>query len=297
MKTAPATTTLLDRSPWKSWHLLAGSLLVTGGFLATFDAWLDIQQIALRDEEASHILLVPFVAIALAWVRRLRWRLVRPTHRWIGPAIVAVGGALHVLGDAQLIQAFWHGGAVLVVIGCALSILGWDVLKQFLPAFAVLLLLVPVPGMIRQEISLPLQTATAHVTAVACEMIGLPLVRSGNLLITDGVEINIAEACNGLRMVFALFLVSIAFAYTAPLRWYARLAVLALSPIAAIFFNVVRLVPTAWLYGNSSLEMADFFHEVSGWPMIFVAFACLVGLLRVLQWATVPVTRYPLAYD
>ena len=52
----------------------AGLVLVALGVLVTFDAWADIIRIALRDEESSHIFLVPIVAGWLVWIRRVRWR-------------------------------------------------------------------------------------------------------------------------------------------------------------------------------------------------------------------------------
>jgi exosortase/archaeosortase family protein len=105
----------------------------------------------------------------------------------------------------------------------------------------------------------------------------------------------IAEACNGLRMVFALFLVSAAFAFGTPLRTFVRVILILASPISALFCNVVRLVPTVWLYGSDP-EFASTFHDVSGWLMLPLAFLVLMGIIRALRWALLPVYRYTLAY-
>ena len=97
--------------------------------------------------------------------------------------------------------------------------------------------------------AIKMETATAEVTQQVFETIGLPVERSGNLLTYNGVPVTIAEACNGLRMVFALVLVSYAFAFTNPLRGSVRLLIVLLSPVSAILCNVIRLVPTVWLFG------------------------------------------------
>ena len=52
----------MARSGWSGWHVLGLLLLVEAGFVVTADAWSDIFRIAARDEEASHIFLVPLVA-------------------------------------------------------------------------------------------------------------------------------------------------------------------------------------------------------------------------------------------
>jgi exosortase len=282
---------------WAPWHALAAVLMGVAGVLATRQAWADIYFIASKDEEASHILLVPIVAAWMFWVRRARLRYCAPRGQMIGPPIVAIGWLLSMSGFHNNVQALWHGGAVLVVLGCILSVLGKHVLFRFLPAFAVLVFLIPVPGVIRQEIAVPLQTATAAVTQAIFETGGIPIERSGNLLSINGTPVTVAEACNGMRMVFALVLVSYAFAYSLPLRNRVRVLVLLASPLAAIVCNVIRLLPTVWLYGFSDQAIAKKFHDLSGWIMLPIAFLLLLGIVRLLRWALIPVARFNLAYQ
>jgi exosortase len=285
------------RNGWTVWHAVSAVSLTVLGIFTTLDAWQDIYRIAVKDEESSHIFLVPIVAAWLIWVRRRRLRHCQPQGHMIGPALVAAGWFFYSFGDARLIQSFWHGGAVLVAVGCLLTVLGRDLLWNFLPVFVMLVFLVPVPGRVRQQVAIPLGAATARVTETIFDLLGTPVQRSGNLLSINQMDVSIAEACNGLRMVFALTLVSFAFAFGTPLRGFARLLVLVASPISAIVCNVIRLVPTLWVYGNFSREKAAFFHDLSGWVMLPIAFMLLMGILRALRWALVPVTHYPLAYD
>jgi exosortase/archaeosortase family protein len=105
----------------------------------------------------------------------------------------------------------------------------------------------------------------------------------------------IAEACNGMRMVFTLFLACYVFAFVTPLRPIARLTVLIISPLVAVVFNVIRLVPSIWVFGHASAGIAERFHTFSGWMMLVLAFLGLMSILKVLRWAMVPVFRFPLA--
>jgi exosortase len=134
-------------------------------------------------------------------------------------------------------------------------------------------------------------------TAELFNLCGVSVIRSGNMLSVNGNDVEIAEACNGLRMMFALALAMFAFAFGSPLRTYARILVLAATPITAVACNVVRLVPTVWLYGYYPSDLAGTFHDVSGWVMLVVAFLLLLAIVRLLRWAMVPVTEYTLAYD
>jgi exosortase/archaeosortase family protein len=111
------------------------------------------------------------------------------------------------------------------------------------------------------------------------------------------VDVAVAEACNGMRMTFALMLVSFAFALTTPLRGYVRVLVVLLSPVSAMVCNVIRLVPTVWVFGNCRASVAQAFHDFSGWLMLFVAFLSLMAVIRLLRWFAVPVVPFPLAHD
>ncbi len=280
---------------WTAWHAVAAIVMAALGMAATWDAWRDMYDWARLDEEYSHIFLVPIVAVCMVWVRRHRFRYCRPSGTSLGLFIALIGGAVNAFGYYRGTQSLWHGGAILVVIGCAMAVLGKHMLFRFFPAILVLLFLIPVPGLIRQRIALPLETWTAQISQHIFELIGVAVERSGNRLSINGQPVNIAEACNGLRMVFALILICYAFCFALPLRNSVRFVLLAASPLATIFCNVIRILPTMWIYGFHSRQMGDVFHDYSGWLMLPVSFLMLLGLIKLLRWTMIPVMRYTLA--
>jgi exosortase len=287
----------ITHSRWHWWHFAIAIALGVLAVVINLQPWRDIYTIAMNDEEQSHIFLAPVVALWMALARRIRLRNCFPEGTIFGPAIAIIGAVMGTLGYESNVQSFWHAGAIVLLIGAVITALGKNVLFRFLPAFAVLAFLVPVPGTIRQAISVPLQTASAACTQVLLEAVGVEVVRSGNLLTINDVPVAVAEACNGMRMVFALVLVSYAFAFSLPLRNSVRFLVLLFSPAAALVCNVLRLLPTTLVYGYSTRQNGETFHDVSGWLMLPIAFLLLMGVIRVLQWALVPIMRYNLAYQ
>jgi exosortase len=169
-------------------------------------------------------------------------------------------------------------------------------MKRIGPAWAVLLFLIPVPGSIRQEIAIPMQTASAWASQFVFELMALPVIRSGNVLVYNGQDVAIAEACNGMRMVFALLLVTYAFAFASPYRPSVRMLILLLSPVAAITCNIIRLVPTVYMYGHHP-SIAPTFHDLAGWAMLGLAFLLLLGTISLLRWAEVPVMQDDVHHD
>jgi exosortase len=265
---------------------LAGTAVLTGAaILLALDAWRDIAHIAMRDEEASQVLLAPLACAWLLWSGRDRLRGLRPANGWVGSIMIAAGWLLTVLGDWGLWQAVWHAGAVLMVLGALFTGLGATTLRRCLPAVLVLMFLVPVPLRIRQRIAAPMQQQAASLTELSLQTGGVDVQRSGSALVIGGRTVNVAEACNGLRMVFSLFLVAYAFAFAQPLNTWARLALLALSPVLAVIFNVVRMVPVVWLYGQYPGEFAQRVHDLSGWLMLLIAWFTLMGIVKCCQWA------------
>ena len=263
---------------------MALAILVAFAVLATFDAWRDIALLAVHSEESSHILLVPLVAAWLAFVRLDALENTRPRGTLVGPAVIALGALLFLLGYEHSIQSFWHFGAVLIVVGAAVTALGLEVVRATWPAWLILVLLVPVPGRVRHEIALPMQEWTATATEFVSQIVGLDLVRRGNVLVINGQSVGIAEACNGMRMIFALLVAIYTFLFLNPLSAWVRILILLAAPLLAIAANVVRLVPTVAFYGYASTEIADLFHDVSGWVMVIVAFIGLFGCLRLTMW-------------
>ncbi len=227
---------------WTRWHAAAAIVLAALGAVITSAALADIYEKAAKDEESSHIFLVPIVAIWMIGVRISRVRHCRPTWTILGPLIILLGWLGWSYGYWHNRDTFFHAGAILVVIGCVVSVLGKHVLTRFFPAVAVLIFMIPVPNHMRQRIAVPMQNFTAKVAQTTMEVLGTPVEREGSSLTVNGQPITIIEACNGMRMVFPLILVGFAFAYGMPLKQWVRVLVLLLSPVAAIFCNVIRIM-------------------------------------------------------
>ncbi len=273
---------------------VAAGAAALGGCVAG-DAVRDLWHLGLTDAESSHVLLVPVVFAWLAAVRLGRLRACDGRGRWPGAALVVAGVALWAMGYRYQVQAFWHGGAVVLMTGSALLVLGRDVLWKFLPAFGALVFLVPVPARVRLHWSAPLERVTAELTQSVGEALGMEVGRAGNQLSTNGVAVCVAEACNGMRMAFTLMLAGYLAMFYRPLRWWVRAAVLLAIPAVSVAANVARLVPTVWVFGHYPPEAAERFHDVAGWVMLVVAFAVLTGACRLLAWVGVSVDGPPFA--
>lgn len=289
------------RIPWqhgRAWSPRDYALLILAVGLALWAArqeLLSIIQIGMRDSEQSHVLLVPFVAGWLLWLRRERLAFLRHRPSLLGPAVIVLAWVTIWFGHESDTIVLQHVGALLLVFGAVLSATGPLVIRQYMPVLLVFLFFIPVPGVVRQQITIPLQFIAASITHEVLGILGVAAEKTGTVIIVQGQQVAVGEACNGMRMVFALTLVVYALVFSVPLRRNTKLFLLAVSPVLALFCNVIRLIPTAFVYGYGSPSVAEQFHDAAGWIMLPIALGLLILMLRFLRWLDLPVSRWRLS--
>ena len=90
-------------------------------------------------------------------------------------------------------------------------------------------------------------------------------------------------------MIITLMIVAYLYAFITPLRAYVRVLLLLATPLLAVICNVIRLVPTVWMFAHASRETAERFHDIGGWVMLVFAFLLLMGGVHLLRWLMLPV--------
>ncbi|MEM6256763.1 MAG: exosortase/archaeosortase family protein [Planctomycetota bacterium] len=265
------------------------SVLLLLAVYACRDAWMDIARIVSKDEEASHILLVPLVFARIAWVRRAELKGIKMNASLWGAAIALVGVGLWFFGNIKAMQVVWHFGAIVTLFGAFVCVNGLQIVRRLWPAFLVLVFLMPLPGVIRHPLALFLQNASAQATEIVIVALGFELVRNGNLLIINDYPVGVAEACNGMRMVSMLILVVFAFVFSEKIRPWVQVALVLIAAPMAILLNIVRLVPTVLAFGFFSEDFAYQLHDWLGWVMVLASYFVLMGILVLMRWLMLPI--------
>jgi exosortase len=282
----------MKQSQWVQIMVVA-PLLAAIAVIATLGVWSEIWQRAFHNPEDSHILLALPVAVWLGFLRRTRLRRWHPEPSLLGPVMIALGWGLILTGFYTATDVFQHLGALLTVGGAVVAVLGHKLPMLLKPSLIALLFLFPVPGTFRQHIAIPLQHVSAIISENLLALFGVAIERSGIVLTINGHDVAVAEACNGMRMVSALGLITFAFVFSVPMRANIRLLLLVFSPLIALVVNIVRLIPTALAYGYTEADTAQLVHDVGGWAVLALALGMLWGLLAILRWLEIPVAPYP----
>ena len=243
-----------------------------------------------QDENYSVGLLVPFVAIYLAWRERKALAQYDLRPAWFaGIGLILLAQAAYLYGLFILLESAERYALMLTVAGLVLMVAGWQAFRRLVWVLLFLFLMVPLPGRVHNMISSPLQTQATTGAVFFLEIFGASVHRAGNVITVNGTEVAVAEACSGLRMLTAFVVVAATLAYLVNRpRWQKGVLLVSSVPIA-IACNLVRLVITAALFGAGYSKAAEtFFHDFAGLMMMPLAVFILAGELWLMKRLVIP---------
>jgi exosortase C (VPDSG-CTERM-specific) len=171
---------------------------------------LELVQLALGSDLASHTLLIPFVSAYLIWLRRDRLALAPSGARWPALLLAAAGLALFAArvapGDVVAMRALsfclllWAGG---------FALLGAGTMRAFAFPAAFLVFMVPLPSFAVNAIEAFFQYTSAALAFRFIDWSGTAVFRDGLTFTMPGLTVHVGPECSGIRSSFVLFITSL----------------------------------------------------------------------------------------
>lgn len=230
----------------------------------------------LHDPNYSHGFLVAPLCVYLAWQRREV--LSRNTGSLAGAAGMLVSFALLLAGDLGAELFLTRVSMVAMLASLTLFVAGWRGTFRLALPLALLLLTIPVPAILFNQIAFPLQLLASRAGQGALMLLGIPVLREGNVIVLSTATLEVAEACSGIRSLMSLLSLALVYGYFTHASASARAALVLASVPIAISANAARVAGTgaaAHFYGAAAAE--GFLHTFSGWLMFIAAFAMLTA--------------------
>jgi exosortase len=256
--------------------LVAFALLYRGVIVKLVSDWAN-------DDNYSHGFLILPIALYFVWERRRKLLAMTPAPSSLG-LVVVVGSIATLVAGVLGAELFLTRVSIIGLIGgVVLYTLGWRYLRVVAFPVAFLLLMVPLPAIIFNQIAFPLQLLASRFGEATLQAASIPVLREGNVIYLANTTLEVAEACSGIRSLVSLLTLGIVYGYFSDGRgWMRWLITLATVPIA-IMTNGLRVAGTgiaAHYYGPEAA--LGFFHEFSGWLVFVAAFALLFLVVRIL---------------
>jgi exosortase len=236
----------------------------------------------------GHGFFVPLLSFFILWRERERLTKseVRPSNFGFVVMLGAVGLLLlGSLGAELFISRF---SMLVLLTGMILFLAGWDTLRAVSFPLSYLIWMIPIPIIIYNQITFPLQLVASRLATAWLELVQVPVLRDGNVLVMSNYSLEVVEACSGIRSLMTLIALAVAYGYLVePRRWVRYVLVLLMIPIAVVT-NAIRIMGAGMLahrYGPAAAE--GFLHKFSGW----VIFMSALLLMFLCHWILRPVGK------
>jgi exosortase len=228
------------------------------------------------DEDMGHGFFVPVVAGYIAWQKRQQLRAIAPAPSWWGMVLI-VYGAVQLFVATLGAELFLARTAFVISLGGVVLFLGgFAYLRLFFFPWLLLFFMVPIPAIVYNQITFPLQILATRMAEAALAVFGVPVLREGNILELASQRLSVVEACSGIRSLLSLSFLSLVYAWFFDKKVWMRFVLLIATVPIALVANASRVTITG-LLTEFKPELAEgFFHTASGWVIFMVALVILV---------------------
>jgi exosortase len=267
---------------------LASSLVCIAFLWSYWPGLVELWELWRQSDEYSSGLLVPFLAVYILWSRRrdIARCPIKPSiwglFAFAGAQAVRLFGLFLMYGSAERLSV------VLSIAALILLLFGWKLFRKISPILLFLCLMLPLPNVIQYYVGLNLQRWATSSAVFCLEVIGYAVTQDGHTIDMGNVSVAVLEACNGLRMITAFFVISGLVVLLVQRTWWEKLVILVSSLPIALLCNTVRLAITAVFFTILEGEYWEqIFHDFGGYAMMPLALAAVVGELWLLTKLTV----------
>lgn len=245
-----------------------------------------------EDPLYSHGYIVPLFSLGLLWMRWQPFRPVPSQERWIGLAVLVVALVIRLLAVKAVMNPLDRYSFLLALSGVFLLVGGWHTVRWAGPAIGFLFFMYPLPAVLEQGVLWRLQTVASAASTFLLQTMGVPAFRQGNLITISGMDLFVADACSGLRMVTIFSALAVAMIFLIERPWWDKFMIILSAIPIALIVNIIRITVTGLLYlavGPENDYVKHLGHDWAGYFMMPLALGFLWVELQFLERLTIPV--------
>jgi exosortase len=237
-----------------------------------------------QDPNFSHGFIVPLFSLYVLSRDHARFARMEPRPSWAGLFLLSFALLVLIVGQmgAELFLA--RVSLLLVMASLIVLFLGWTFLRAAAFPLGFLILMIPIPAILFNQITLPLQFLASRLAAAVLPWLGVPVLREGNVINLPSIALEVAEACSGIRSLMSLVTLAVIYGFLTEKRLWARcLLALASVPIAVIA-NSSRIIGTGLLVQYWNADAAEgYFHASWGWIIFVMSLLMLYAFHKLIR--------------
>jgi exosortase len=271
----------------KNKMVLASLFLFSIWFSIFYPVYPELFSTWMNHSNNSHGILVPIISVFLIWQKRKELSREKIGSSAWGAVILIVSICLYIIAYAGAIAVVSRAMIVFSLMGLILFNFGRRIFSIIAFPLFYLIFMVPVPESIYTLVAFPLQLFATKISAFLINAFSIPVLREGNMLYFANTQLEVAEACSGLRSMTSYIMLSFLFAYMMKKSWRNRILIILSAIPLALITNIIRVTGTgilAHFYGDRAAR--SFLHEFSGLAVFALGFMMLLGLYGVLNKLT-----------
>jgi exosortase A len=250
------------------------TLLALFSLLAAAFLWPSVQSIThiwFNSETYAHGVIIPALALFLAWTRRRELARVVPEPTTWGILWLVAAGLAWILARSVDVKVVQHFALMAMLPGLVVTLLGVQVARILVFPLAYLFFAVPFGDFIVPV----LQEYTAWFAVWLLQLSGLPMYREGLYISIPAGDFVVAEECSGVRYLFASVALGLIYAYISYRSLWRRAALVALAIALPIIANGIRAWGIIMIAHWTDMKHAvGVDHLIYGW--VFFGFVMLL---------------------
>ena len=270
--------------------MMLGGLVVL--LIAAYWDMFSLTSAAWQEGLYSHGWIVPVFALALMWMRWEPIGAVPAMERWIGLALLAFGLSMRLIAAEWGMNPVDRLSFLPAIFGVFMLVGGFNIIRWAGPALGFLIFMFPLPTNLEVLVLLRLQTLASMCSTFVLQTLGVPAFRQGNVINISGMDLFIADACSGLRMLTIFCALAVAMVFLIERPWWDKFIILLSAVPIALIVNIVRITITGLLYmwvGQDNKFVQHLGHDWAGYFMMPLALGILWVELQLLERLTIPV--------
>ncbi len=263
--------------------LIAGFvLIVLAGWPFTMGipaAWFE------TDSYYQHGPLIPLAILYIFAIRYPEWKELGYKSSWI-PLLLLPLPLYVIWGSARQIFPTGTGLAFMVALGImAWAFLGFKWVWRLVPFLALFSTAVPMWGRLLDEKTSSLQIFSTKISYLFLNLVGQdPFLESPTVINLPHFDLNIAEACSGMKMTLAMISMALFIFVAAKLKWWGNMIILVIAMPLAIVMNGIRIGIIGVTGNNFGSEMGMLMHDYGSYVIMGFAFYLMYLVAKWLGW-------------